>query len=82
MMPPAEARCERPRITIPRTPVYKAKKKGRESSFSPAPSKALFFVYPFSQAAVVVTFLQVPGVPPAVHTNSVPAESMYTSPLL
>ena len=73
---------ELPRILIPRTPVYKAKKKGRESSFSPAPSKALFFVYPFSQAAVVVTFLQVPGVPPAVHTNSVPAESMYTSPLL
>ena len=68
---------ELPRIHIPRTPLNKGMEKGRGVAV-PALRKALYG----SQTAVVVTFLHVPGVPLAVHTNSVPAESRYISPLV
>jgi hypothetical protein len=69
------------RIPLPRTWVNKGKGEG------PGPVGPQPCLLPDScsvveegvyspQTAVVVTFLQVPGVPLAVHTNSVPSESM------
>jgi hypothetical protein len=59
------------RTPLPRTRVNKGKEEGR-GALCPDPAKAVYG----SQTAVVVTFLHLPGVPLAVHTNSVPAESM------
>jgi hypothetical protein len=67
---------ERPRTLLLGSSVNKVQEKEGPRHCASAPNA----IYG-PQAATVCTFLQVPGVPLAVHTNSVPAESMYTSPL-
>jgi len=74
--------CELPRIPIPRTWVNRGTvRRGRgpvgpQSCLLPHSCSVVEEGIYSSQTAVVVTFLQVPGVPLAVHTNSVPSESM------
>ncbi len=68
-------------ILLPRTRVNKGKRKDRGTEH-PGPSRRRYEYSP--QTRFMLTFFHVPTlVPsPAVHTNSAPAESMYTSPLV
>ena len=56
--------------------VNKGKRKGQGGR--PGPLEVVAFGS--QETAVVVIFLHVPGLPPSVHTNSAPFESIKISP--
>ena len=68
--------CELLRTPLPRRWLNKGKEKGWGTTTRPFERDGCN-----TQLAVVATFLHVPGVPEAVHTHSVAAESMEISPL-
>ena len=79
MMPPPEARCVLPRRLLLGSSVNKGQERGPRLLETPALESDMYYSF---HTAVVETFLQVPGVPSLVHTNSAPLESMYISPLV